>query len=154
MYGLVCSRTSCSLTWKQIAFDVLLFSLTWHSFLKKIKIKLTTIAFTQQEYDIHILLRVSLSSLLSYQPGILLGWVDKAMHLAKWMAPLGQVTLMHLAKCPHQLTTWSSAIQIYNFPERHLAKWHIVALSQVITQTGYFPKTESGSKSNFILSNG
>ena len=63
------------------------------------------------------------------------------MHLA----PLGQVTLMHLAKCPHQLTTWSSAMtvkiskecQIYNFPERHLAKWHLVALSQEITQTVY-----------------
>ncbi len=31
--------------------------------------------------------------------------------------------------------TWSSVYQINNFPERHLAKWHVAALSQVIPQT-------------------
>ena len=69
---------------------------------------------------------------------------DRSMHLAKWMVALEQVTIMHahLVKCPHQVTTWSSAISI--FSERHLAKGHIAALSQVINHTGlqrYSPKT-------------
>ncbi len=34
-----------------------------------------------------------------------------SVHLAKWIAALGQVTDSHLVKCPHQLTTWSSATQ-------------------------------------------
>ncbi len=38
-------------------------------------------------------------------------WIsDQSVHLAEWMAALDQVTVRHLAKCPHQLTTWSSAI--------------------------------------------
>ncbi len=28
---------------------------------------------------------------------------DQSVHLAKWMAVLEQVTVRHLAKCPHQL---------------------------------------------------
>ncbi len=35
---------------------------------------------------------------------------DQFVHLAKWMAALEQVTVRHLVKCPHQLTTWSGAI--------------------------------------------
>ncbi len=36
---------------------------------------------------------------------------EQSMHLAKWTPALEQVTLKHLVKCPHPLTTWSSAIQ-------------------------------------------
>ncbi len=39
-------------------------------------------------------------------------WLSgQSMHLAKWMHALEQVTAWHLVKWPHQLTTWSSAIQ-------------------------------------------
>ncbi len=34
-----------------------------------------------------------------------------SMHLGKWVGALEQVTDSHLVKCPHQLTTWSSATQ-------------------------------------------
>ncbi len=44
---------------------------------------------------------------------------DQSVHLAKWMAALEQV--------------W----QISIFSERHLRKWHMPALSQVIPQTDY-----------------
>ncbi len=59
-------------------------------------------------------------------------WVSAlSMHSAKWISALGQVTDSHLVKCPHQLTTWSSAkvYQISDFHERHLAKWRTSALS-------------------------
>ncbi len=52
---------------------------------------------------------------------------DQSLHLAKWMVAPEQVTLMHLVK--------SNAYQIFIFSEGHLAKWHIAALSQVITHT-------------------
>ncbi len=55
-----------------------------------------------------------------------------SMHLAKRMPALEQVTVMHLVKC---LIKISKVYQIYNFSERHLAKWHIVALTQVIAHT-------------------
>ncbi len=39
---------------------------------------------------------------------------DQSVHLAKWLLALEQVTAWHLVKCPHQLTTWPSAIQDLN----------------------------------------
>ena len=37
-------------------------------------------------------------------------WMShQSMHSAKWMSAPEQVTVSHLAKCPHQLITWSSA---------------------------------------------
>ncbi len=54
--------------------------------------------------------KLSMSILL--QSGILLGWVDKPMHLAKWMVAPGQVTLMHLVKCTKFLFFWTALVQV------------------------------------------
>ena len=43
---------------------------------------------------------------------------DQSVHLAKWIWALEQVTVMHLVKWPHHLTTWSSAIQILETHDR------------------------------------
>ena len=54
-----------------------------------------------------------------------------SVHLAKWIPALGQVTDSHLVKCPHQLTTWSSAPQDFmngtwrSGAYRHSAKWYL-----------------------------
>ena len=62
--------------------------------------------------------KILLASTSSYQGGASrnlsvwdVTWMsDQSVHSAKWMAALEQMTVWHLAKCPHQLTTWSSAI--------------------------------------------
>ncbi len=63
-----------------------------------------------------------------YQSGILLGWVTSPctrpsgyVHLKKWLSG----------------TCTSKVYQISNFSERHLHKWHMPALSQVVFQTVY-----------------
>ncbi len=68
---------------------------------------------------------------------------DQSVHLSA----LEQVTVSHLAKCPKS----SEVCQISDLGERHLYECHGVALSQVITHTGFTKFMNSMSSTNIGL---